>query len=228
MKKTLLSALIILMVTGVQAQSAKFHDGMKKALTLMDSAKTGDDFMSVANSFERIAMAEKNQWLPYYYSALARTTAIFIYNDVTRNDAILDVAQVHAMQADSLSPNNSEIMVLRSMILGGRIMVDPMSRGQMYGMQSMMLLQQAMTVDPSNPRSYYIMGQSLFYTPPQFGGGKEPGCKMFATSLEKYKTFVPASDLHPNWGLDQVNQMMTQCTSTTDPNTGKSESGGNN
>jgi hypothetical protein len=228
MKKLLLVAMVILSVTGIQAQSAKFHDGMKKALTLMDSAKTGDDFMSVANSFERIAMAEKNQWLPYYYSALARATATFVYNDVARIDGILDVAQAHAMKADSLAPNNSEIMVLRSMILGGRIMVDPMSRGQMYGMQSMMLLQQAMTVDPGNPRSYYIMGQSLFYTPPQFGGGQEPGCKMFATSLEKYKTFVPASDLHPNWGLDQVTQMMSQCSAPTNPNTGAPNGSGGN
>lgn len=225
MKKILLVTLVALTSIGSQAQTAKFHDGMKKALTLMDSAKTGDDFMNVANSFERIAMAEKNQWLPYYYSALARTTALFIYNDVTRNDAVLDVAEKHAMKADSLSPNNSEIFVLRSMILGGRIMVDPMSRGQMYGMQSMMLLQQAMTADPNNPRSYYIMGQSLFYTPPQFGGGKEPGCKMFETALQKYSIFVPQSDLHPNWGLDQVNQMLSQCSATTDPNTGKS--GGN-
>ncbi|MFZ1633019.1 MAG: hypothetical protein WBP43_04470 [Chitinophagales bacterium] len=200
-----------------QAQSAKFNDAMTKALAEMDTLKTGDQFMAMSNKFERIALAEKNQWLPYYYAALSRVTATYIYNEPAKNDVILDVAEKYINVADSLMPNNSEIYVVKSMILGGRIMVDPMTRGQMYGMQSMMHLSKAMTLDPENPRSYYVMGLSLFYTPPQFGGGQDKGCEMLNTAKAKYATFKPASDLHPSWGEDQVDETLKQCTPPATP-----------
>ncbi len=218
MKKIIFLFTLTLITTTISfAQTSKFNDAMRKTLNEMDTLNSADEFMAIANKFERVALAEKTQWLPYYYSALARCTAVFMYNDNSKTDAILDVAEKHAKTADSLMPNNSEIFVLKSMVLGGRIMVDPMTRGQQYGMQSMMMMNQAMTLDLNNPRSYYIMGQSLFYTPPQFGGGQDKGCAMIATSKEKFAIFKPASDIHPNWGEDQVNEALLLCKPVADP-----------
>jgi len=220
MKKLLFILTITLTTSAVFAQSAKYNDAMTKTLTEMDTLRLADQFMAIANKFERIAMVEKNMWLPYYYSALARCTAVFMYNDNAKTDAILDVAEKHAKIADSLQPKNSEVLVLRSMVLGGRIMVDPMSRGQSLGMQSMMLMSEAMQIDPTNPRAYYMLGRSLFYTPPQFGGGKDQGCEMFTKSKANYAIFKPASALHPNWGEDQVDEMLLECAPPKDPATG--------
>ncbi len=220
MKKLLFILTITLTTSAVFAQSAKYNDAMTKTLTEMDTLRLADQFMAIANKFERIAMVEKNMWLPYYYSALARCTAVFMYNDNAKTDAILDVAEKHAKIADSLQPKNSEVLVLRSMVLGGRIMVDPMSRGQSLGMQGMMLMSEAMQIDPTNPRAYYMLGRSLFYTPPQFGGGKDQGCEMFTKSKANYAIFKPASALHPNWGEDQVDEMLLQCAPPKDPATG--------
>ena len=220
MKKLLFILTITLTTSAVFAQSAKYNDAMTKTLTEMDTLRLADQFMAIANKFERIAMVEKNMWLPYYYSALARCTAVFMYNDNAKTDAILDVAEKHAKIADSLQPKNSEVLVLRSMVLRGRIMVDPMSRGQSLGMQGMMLMSEAMQIDPTNPRAYYMLGRSLFYTPPQFGGGKDQGCEMFTKSKANYAIFKPASALHPNWGEDQVDEMLLQCAPPKDPATG--------
>lgn len=217
MKKLLFILTITLTTSAVFAQSAKYNDAMTKTLTEMDTLRLADQFMAIANKFERIAMVEKNMWLPYYYSALARCTAVFMYNDNAKTDAILDVAEKHAKIADSLQPKNSEVLILRSMVLGGRIMVDPMTRGQSLGMQSMMLMSEAMQIDPTNPRAYYMLGKSLFYTPPQFGGGKDQGCEMFTKSKANYAIFKPASALHPNWGEDQVDEMLLQCAPPKDP-----------
>ncbi len=185
---------------------------MIKALGEFDTAHTGEQMISLSNKFERIAQAEKDQWLPYYYASLTRATATFLMTDQSKTDEILDVAQTFLNKADSLKPENSEIYVLKSMLLGGRIMVDPVTRGQLYGMQSMMMMNKAMTLDPSNPRSYFMMGQSLFYTPEQFGGGKAPGCKMLETAKEKYAVFKPASDIDPDWGAQQVEDLLKACT----------------
>ncbi len=210
MKQIITFTIVCVVTTVAFGQSAKYMDAMSAALTEMDAAQTADQMLAMSNKFERIAMAEKIEWLPFYYAALARTTAVFMSENQNKTDEILDVAEKYALKADSLMPNSSEIYVLRSMITGGRIMVDPTTRGQQYGMQSMMLMNQAMTLDPANPRSYYVMGQSLFYTPPQFGGGKDKGCEMMATAKEKYKTFTPASEIHPRWGEQQLDQSMKE------------------
>ncbi len=220
MKKLLSTLFIACSVLLTQAQTGdKFTETMTKTLADMDTVKTGDGMMGFANKFERIALAEKTQWLPFYYASLCRTTAAFMYNDATKFDAMMDVAEKHCKVADSLSPTNSEIMVLQSMILSGRIMVDPMSRGQMYGMQAMMYMQKAMTVDPTNPRAYFMMGQSLFFTPPQFGGGQESGCAMMQTAKDLYATHVPKSPIHPSWGEDQVDEMLLKCPKNDTENT---------
>jgi hypothetical protein len=211
MKKLLITLAAVAMYLSAFAQSPKFTDAMNKTLAEMDTAETAEELLSVANKFERIALAEKNQWLPFYYAALCRTFTVYMTQDVSKIDPMLDVAQKHANLADSLQPNNSEIVLLKSMILGGRIMVDPMSRGMQYGMQSGMLNTQAMTLDPENPRPYFVMGQALFYTPEQFGGGKDKGCAQLMKAKEKYATFTPASPLHPDWGKEQLEQALSLC-----------------
>jgi len=45
---------------------------MQKNITLLDSAKTISDLQNVSAFLSGLAM-QKNQWLPYYYAALAQT-----------------------------------------------------------------------------------------------------------------------------------------------------------
>lgn len=216
MKKITAILSLLTMATMLSAQSPKFEDGMTKALAQMDTASNAASFLSAGNTFERIAKAEKNQWLPYYYSALCRVTGCYMTGDVAKYDAILDVAFEHISIADSLSPDNSEIYVVRSMINGARIAVDPMTRGQQYGMMTMMQLSKAMSLDPNNPRAFYVMGQSLMYTPEQYGGGKDKACPMLFSAKSKYASFVPAGPLYPNWGAEQLDEALKQCGSVPD------------
>src|ERR1700733_2370652 len=68
------------------AQSEKYAASMQTNLALFDSAKKYEDFNKMANNFERIGDAEKTQWLPYYYAALALSTAGWM-PDVADKDA---------------------------------------------------------------------------------------------------------------------------------------------
>ena len=54
---------------------------------------TVEQLMAVSNRFERIALAEKDQWLPYYYAAYARSIAGFITTDKSKVDEVLDGAK---------------------------------------------------------------------------------------------------------------------------------------
>src|ERR1700679_632606 len=72
MQKTLLFFALLIGLAS-QAQSDKYVQTMQKNITLLDSAKTIDQLTSLAATFDRIGDAEKTQWLPYYYAALAQT-----------------------------------------------------------------------------------------------------------------------------------------------------------
>jgi hypothetical protein len=56
----------------VSGQNDKYVGAMKKNIRELDSAHDAGRLSELANNFERIADAEKTQWLPYYYRHIAR------------------------------------------------------------------------------------------------------------------------------------------------------------
>ena len=113
MKKLLLSAIILFIALTSFSQSEKFTQAMKKNLGAMDSSfKNPADLLKLANSFERIASAEKNQWLAFYYAAFCQVNVGFMEQDKSKVDAIADKAASLIATADSLAPNNSEASML--------------------------------------------------------------------------------------------------------------------
>lgn len=200
----------MLMIT-LFAQDTRYHDAMLRNITMLDTARNANTLQLIANNFERIALAEQNKWLPYYYSAYALTRSIYAMTDQTKIDAVLDKADRFIAIADSLQPKNSEVMTVKAFVASGRIMVNPMVRGAQYGPISGALLEEATQLDPSNPRPYLLKGTSAFYTPEQWGGGKDKAAKLLQTALDKYATFKPADDLAPNWGEATAKNLFAQC-----------------
>jgi len=194
------------------AQSEKYVAAMKSNLLALDTSfRNPANLASVANNFERIATAEKNQWLPYYYAAYCQVNFGYMQTDKSKTDAIADKATALISKADSLMPNNSEISCIKSMIASCHMMVNPMQRYMQYGQESSGQMETAMEQDPTNPRPYLLKGQSLKYTPPQFGGGCETAKPELQTALDKFKLFKPASELHPMWGIERTQQLINEC-----------------
>jgi hypothetical protein len=212
MKKLFLSVAVLFVAFAAIAQSEKFTAAMKKNLAALDTSfKNPADLLTVANNFERVATAEKNQWLPYYYAALCQVNYGFMEQNKDKTDGYADKAALLIAKADSLSPNNSEISCIKSMIASCHMMVDPMQRWQQYGQESSSNMEAAIKQDSANPRPYFLKGQSLKYTPEQFGGGCKTATPALQTALDKYGTFKPASELHPNWGKERVEMLIKEC-----------------
>ncbi len=212
MKTIILSFVVMLFGMVSNAQSEKFTKGMQQNLALLDSAKTSDDYVKVAANFERMADAEKTQWLPYYYAALANVWRGF--NDAKSDyDEVGDKADALIAKAEAIDSKNSEIAVVKSMAATMHMMVDPMSRWQKYGMMQREALEMAKQLDVNNPRIYYLEGQTTFNMPEQFGGGKENAKPLFEKSVELFKTFKPVSNLYPKWGQNIAEQMLSKCKS---------------
>ena len=212
MKKIILSGVCMVSAVVLFAQSEKFTAAMKKNLDALDTSfKNPPSLLSVANNFERIALAEKNQWLPYYYAAFCQVNYGFMEKDKSKVDAYADRATQLISKADSLSPNNSEISCVKSMIASCHMLVDPMTRYMEYGKATGQNLDAAISQDPTNPRPHYLKGQGLRYTPEQFGGGCKTALPEFEKAMAKYESFKKAGELYPDWGKAQVESLVQEC-----------------
>jgi hypothetical protein len=211
MKKFILIASTIIAITA-NAQSEKFASAMKTNLSKFDSAKTLADYESIAAAFTRIGDAEKTQWLPYYWAGVAISTAGWADpkadKDVLGARIIVLADKAEALTTDNA--NKAEILVLRNMAATQQMLVDPQARYMSYGQQAAGYLQKGMTLNPNNPRLYYLQGMSIFNTPEQFGGGKAKAKPIFEKAVALYKT-EEVKDLYPHWGDKEAAQMLTQC-----------------
>ena len=213
MKKYLL-LLVAAMIVHLAAfsQSEKYINAMKNNLALFDSAKSVEDFNKMANTFERIGDAEKTEWLPYYYAALALSSAGWM-PDISDKDANATRILSFCDKATSLAKTNadkSEVEAVRNMAATQQMLVDPQTLWASYGKTASESLQKGLELNPNNPRLHYLQGMSLFGTPEQFGGGKAKAKPVFEKAVALYKEQKP-TQLYPDWGKKQAEDMLAQC-----------------
>lgn len=206
--KSLLPAVALLFALSGYSQSEKFTQAMEKNFALMDSAKTTANFTAVAAGFERIADAEKNQWLPYYYAGLA--LSINGWSDA-KLDKDANSTRIKELCDKAAAINdNAEIYVLRNMASTQQMIVDPQTRWQTYGKEAGDALQKGLQMEPENPRLHYLQGAALFNTPEQFGGGKAKAKPVLEKAMQLFES-ASVKPLHPRWGKEQTAQMLAEC-----------------
>ena len=204
-----LLVITFLMVTGLVSAQTKYESGMAKGFEQMKAAKTAEEMTATASFFERIADAEKDKWLPYYYAAYANYLTGWM-NPNADKDKVGDKSKDLITKAEILEKNNADLFVLRQMVAVMQLTVDPMSRFQSYGAQATEAIENAKKADATNPRIYLMEGRYKMNVPEAYGGGKEIGKALFIKSVELFKTYKPATEMHPSWGKDQAEQMLEQ------------------
>jgi len=213
MKKVFFFSLLLLTGIAANAQSEKYVKSMEKLIQAMDTTWNTDRLVELSNSFERIADAEKTQWLLYYYAALARVNAGYALgknNAAEQTDPYANKAEELINKADALEANNSEIYVVKKLINTLKLIGDVMGRYMTAGAASAEALAKAKSLNPENPRVYLQEGIDKMNTPPQFGGSVEEGKKILEKSLEKFKAFKPASSIHPQWGESVAQRFLSR------------------
>jgi hypothetical protein len=216
MKKLLALGFAFVFFMSANSQSDKYVKAMEKLLPGVDTLWDADGLKNLSNSFERIAETEKNQWLPYYYAALTRVNAGYslMISGTPVTTAILDPeadkAESLLNKAEALSPDNSEIFIVKKLIATLRLVADPMARAMTYGPIAAEALAKAKTLDPGNPRVALQEGMDKINTPEQWGGSVTEGKKMLEDAVKKFETFKPQSSIHPNWGLSSAKYFLNR------------------
>jgi hypothetical protein len=218
MKKILFVLLVSLMGTATFAQSEKFTKAMEAKVMLLDSNNSADTWKELANTFERIADAEKTQWLPYYYASYCNVMAG--YGSMPQDGSMGDnsaIADPYADKAESLlnkaialTTANTEIYCVKKMVHSLRMMGNPMSRYMTEGAKATEALTKAKELNTSNPRIYILEAQDKFYTPEQFGGSKAEAKILFEKAKGLFDTYKTESSIAPNWGRSQVWYFLSQ------------------
>ena len=208
MKKMLL-VFTVMIGLACQAQSDKYVAAMQKNIPLFATDTTVDQLQALAATFERIGDAEKTQWLPYYYAALAQTWIGWRPEMKDKADVNAPKINAYLAKAEAIE-KNAETYAVENMSATQQMLVDPQSRYMTNGKDAGEALQKGMTLDPNNPRLYYLQGMSLFGTPPQFGGGKDKAKPFFEKSVALFKAAQP-KPLYPTWGQKQAEDMLAKC-----------------
>ena len=219
MKKTIFILTAVLFASFSFAQMPeKFVKAMEPKIAALDTTRTVQGFADLANAFERIADAEKNQWLAYYYAAycnasagtLAGADGDMMAAKADKTDPYADKADKQIKKAEEMMKNNSEIYIVKKMIATLRMLGDPMSRYMTYGPEAQAALDEAKKLDANNPRVYLLEAQDKYFTPEQFGGSKDEAKVLFEKSQKLFETFKPGSTIHPNWGKGTVTYFLSQ------------------
>jgi hypothetical protein len=190
------------------AQNSYLHD-MKKNIQLLDSAIKKQEISKLARNFSQLSSQYQKQWLPSYYEAFCYLM-IALEKKGKQADEWCDKAELIFIKLDSIEKNNSEILVLKSLMAAARINVNQAARGQKYGAQSVKYADKAIQLSQNNPRAYLQKATAVFYTPEAFGGGAKKAKPIIEISIEKYKTFKPSTAIEPDWGEERAKELLKE------------------
>ncbi|MCW3123744.1 MAG: hypothetical protein JWQ38_3236 [Flavipsychrobacter sp.] len=210
MKKIMLMGAMALTVMSAKAQD--FKTVLDKTFTAFDTTQDMNVKIEQSNKLGLIAKKFDNEWTSHYYLAYSKTVLSYMEKDAAKRDSYLDEADKERQDAVTiLKKENDETYVLAAMIANARMVIDGMNRWQKYGKIFNEQLDNAKEQNPDNPRRYYLIGVSKFYTPKAFGGGK----KIAQPFLEKAEGLLAKEQktdiTKPHWGMRLTEYYLAEC-----------------
>lgn len=202
----IITLIILFVCNGVSAQS-QYETGMQNAFALWGENKPTE----ASALFERIAGAEKTNWLPSYYVALVNTTEAFQTKDKEKISALLTKAQAAQDNATALSPNNAELLVMQAMIHTAWIVYDPMNNGMKLSGKVNEIYTKALVLAPNNPRVVFSKAEFEIGSAAYFGNDIAPMCKEVERAVALFATFKPETPFSPKWGKERAEEALKKC-----------------
>lgn len=211
MKKIILLVAVILVSLSIKAQKPEYFKVMGETLSQYAFCKNPADFKALGNKFQMIANAETKEWLPLYFYTHCQILTSFMEQDAEKKDMYLDVAEKSLNQLLEMTNSESEVFVLQSLYYSGRIIVNPMERGQEYSQLAGQALGKAFALDSANPRAKLMKLQMDIGSAPYMGKDPRSYCPQVKELLANWDNYKPKSALHPNWGKEQIELVAKSC-----------------
>jgi tetratricopeptide (TPR) repeat protein len=207
----LIAVLIIIISGTVLANDSKYIEAMQKNIEAVYTAKTIPDYQTAVNALERIGAAEKTKWEPFYYASFGYIMMSNREKDKAKKDVYLDQAVAALDKAKAIVPNESEIIALEGFVYMMRIPADPAARGPQYTPMAMQAFNQAIAVNPENPRALALLAQMQLGVAQFFGSSTDEACATNTKALEKFSSFQSQNPLAPRWGQQMAEEVKSKC-----------------
>ncbi len=204
MKKSV--ALVLFLTSAVAFSQDQYAKSMKKAFALWGEGKS----VEASNLFERIASVEVDNWLPSYYVAQINTIASFGEKDEATLGQQLEKAQEFIDLANTISPDNPEILVQQAMLHTAWIAFDA-TYGMTLSGKVASLYEKALQLAPDNPRVVLSKAQWDMGSAKYFGQDPAPYCRDVERAIELFATFKPEDEFYPKWGVEQAEATLESC-----------------
>lgn len=195
-------------ISGFTANAQSQYDtAMNQAFELWQMQKP----VEAASLFERIAKAEEDEWLPYYYAAQVNIFESFSMTNKSRKKKQLKEAQDLLNQAATFSNGgNVEIDILQAMLHTSYLTMDPSVYGMKLSPVINTIYNEALKKAPANPRvvlskAEWDMGSALF-----FGEDPKKYCDDLQTSLKLFGKTGSEEQFYPAWGKERVEMLIAR------------------
>jgi len=190
----------------------QFKEDLKAGVEDFDASKSMNECVSAGNHLALIARKYPEQWAANYYACYSLTVLSYIEKDAKKKDAYLDDAEVFLNNAFSdYKTESDELYVLKAMFANARLAVQPAMRYKKFGDLFNENIEKAKTIQPDNPRIYYLKGNSVYYTPKMFGGGAKNALPEFEKAETLFAKESKDDIYKPFWGEKQNDEMITKC-----------------
>lgn len=203
--KVIIFNIILGLLTAISSSAqSRYETGMNQAFEHWQN----NDPIEAANLFERIAKAEKENWLPYYYASRVKVVQSFSIPGEVQKEQLLKEAQELLDSARSLNGEEAELLVLQAMLHTARLTIDPATYGMKLSPVITQLYAEAAQKDPNNPRvilskAEWDMGSAQFF-------GKDPtaSCPDLQKSLELFAAEEKDHLKAVVWGEDRAHMLI--------------------
>jgi len=160
--KTLSLLVVTLSLTlGMQltAQNEEaYQKAMVTAIDQFDQVKDAASLQVCKNSFERIATSYPERWLPVYYAAYLNTELVYWEMKSEQNNQRLEAAEKYLQQLEELKDaDRSEVANLWGYFTMCRISLNPQTLGQELYQPTVTKFEEAMRLNPANPRPVILL-----------------------------------------------------------------------
>lgn len=183
---------------------------MKKAMNSFQKAATVSDLVQSSKTFGQIAETHPENWEAAYYEAFCLVSAAFDAAEFGEKEGYLDQAEKQIEEMMAKWDGNAELWTLKGMYFCARLMAD-YRRAPSLSPQIAGCAHEALRLDAANPRAQFLkisndMGLAEF-----MGRDTTPNCNEAKTSLENFDNYKVKNDWSPQWGKEQLQEIIEGC-----------------
>ena len=205
--KAIIVYILLGLISAMSTQAQSPYDaGMTEAFELWRNEKPTE----ATNLFERIAKAENDNWLPYYYASQVKIVQSFPMTQPATKEQLLNEAQDLLDEAKEQGGDEVELLVLQAMLHTARLTIDPAVYAMKLSPVITGLYTKASEIAPDNPRLALSKTEWNIGSAKYFGEDPVIYCLDLKAALVLFDKENHSPMVAPAWGKERLQMLIAQ------------------